>query len=163
MLYACWAGQYPVAMQPSAKGFFPENHKRFLGTYWGQVSSPYCSEVVESCDVYMFVGAIHNDYSSVGYSLLLKKEKMIDVSLSSLSASSVLRVCVRDVRACVCVHDLVVYCSFDCGCHPHWLQQCWLCLIAEGHDDNSPLPTGSLPLLDPDIVLTRHITIAVSA
>lgn len=75
------AGQYPVAMQPSAKGFFPESHKRFLGTYWGQVSSPYCSEVVESCDAYVFVGAIHNDYSSVGYSLLLKKEKMIDVDL----------------------------------------------------------------------------------
>ena len=70
-------------MQPSAKGFFPESHKRFLGTYWGQVSSPYCSEVVESCDVYMFVGAIHNDYSSVGYSLLLKKEKMIDVSATT--------------------------------------------------------------------------------
>ena len=76
-------GQYPVAMQPSAKGFFPESHKRFLGTYWGQVSSPYCSEVVESCDAYVFVGAIHNDYSSVGYSLLLKKEKMIDVSLEA--------------------------------------------------------------------------------
>lgn len=73
------SGHYPVAMQPSAKGFFPESHSRFLGTYWGQVSSPYCSEVVESCDAYLFAGAIHNDYSSVGYSLLLKKEKMIDV------------------------------------------------------------------------------------
>ena len=83
-------------MQPSAKGFFPENHERFLGTYWGQVSSPYCSEVVESCDVYMFVGAIHNDYSSVGYSLLLKKEKMIDVSMQLVCALSVL--CVRMLR-----------------------------------------------------------------
>ena len=77
-------GHYPVAMQPSAKGFFPESHKRFLGTYLGQVSSPYCSEVVESCDAYLFAGAIHNDYSSVGYSLLLKKEKMIDVRVRKL-------------------------------------------------------------------------------
>ena len=98
-MHVCWAGQYPVAMQPSAKGFFPENHKRFLGTYWGQVSSPYCSEVVESCDVYMFVGAIHNDYSSVGYSLLLKKEKMIDVSLSTLLVCIICPAC-----ACVRVH-----------------------------------------------------------
>ena len=90
------SGKFPVAMQPSAKGFFPENHERFLGTYWGQVSSPYCSEVVESCDVYMFVGAIHNDYSSVGYSLLLKKEKMIDVSMQLVSVLPVL--CVRMMR-----------------------------------------------------------------
>lgn len=90
-------------MQPSAKGFFPESHERFLGTYWGQVSSPYCSEVVESCDVYLFAGAIHNDYSSVGYSLLLKKDKMIDVSFciticvlqsTQLTNSSTYRVCI---------------------------------------------------------------------
>lgn len=74
------AGHYPVAMQPSAKGFFPESHERFLGTYWGQVSTPFCSEVVESCDSYLIAGAINNDYSSVGYSLLIKKEKTIEVS-----------------------------------------------------------------------------------
>ncbi|DBA80991.1 TPA: Pyruvate decarboxylase 3 [Trebouxia sp. C0005] len=95
------AGQYPVAMQPSAKGFFPENHKRFLGTYWGQVSSPYCSEVVESCDVYMFVGAIHNDYSSVGYSLLLKKEKMIDVDLFRVTIGG------RHTFGCVNMRDFL--------------------------------------------------------
>lgn len=119
MLHVCWAGQYPVAMQPSAKGFFPENHKRFLGTYWGQVSSPYCSEVVESCDVYMFVGAIHNDYSSVGYSLLLKKEKMIDVSLSSLLVCFVCPAC---VHACMrgCVHT----CACMCACVPACLPMC---------------------------------------
>ena len=57
---------------------------RFLGTYWGQVSTPFCSEVVESCDAYLFAGAINNDYSSVGYSLLIKKEKTIDVRTSLL-------------------------------------------------------------------------------
>ncbi len=118
ILHVCWAGQYPVAMQPSAKGFFPENHKRFLGTYWGQVSSPYCSEVVESCDVYMFVGAIHNDYSSVGYSLLLKKEKMIDVSLSSLLVCFV-------CPACVCMRACVRMClrAYACAC------MTWSCLV----------------------------------
>ncbi|KAL3161234.1 Pyruvate decarboxylase 1 [Trebouxia sp. C0009 RCD-2024] len=95
------AGHYPVAMQPSAKGFFPESHNRFLGTYWGQVSSPYCSEVVESCDAYLFAGAIHNDYSSVGYSLLLKTEKMIDVGLFRVTIGG------RHTFGCVNMRDFL--------------------------------------------------------
>lgn len=73
------ASGYAVAIMPSAKGLFPETHSRFIGTYWGPVSSPYCLEVVESADSYLFAGPIFNDYSSVGYSLLFKKEKAIIV------------------------------------------------------------------------------------
>ncbi|KAJ4845471.1 Pyruvate decarboxylase 4 [Turnera subulata] len=70
---------YPLAIMPSAKGLVPEHHPRFIGTYWGAVSTPFCSEIVESADAYLFAGPIFNDYSSVGYSLLLKKEKAIIV------------------------------------------------------------------------------------
>ncbi|CAO2199128.1 unnamed protein product [Urochloa humidicola] len=70
---------YPVAVMPSAKGLVPEHHSRFIGTYWGAVSTPLCAEIVESADAYLFAGPIFNDYSSVGYSLLLKKEKAIIV------------------------------------------------------------------------------------
>ncbi|KAJ8505808.1 hypothetical protein OPV22_006694 [Ensete ventricosum] len=70
---------YPVAVMPSAKGLVPEHHPRFLGTYWGAVSTAFCAEIVESADAYLFAGPIFNDYSSVGYSLLLKKEKAIIV------------------------------------------------------------------------------------
>ncbi|KAG9151198.1 hypothetical protein Leryth_002753 [Lithospermum erythrorhizon] len=70
---------YPVAVMPSAKGMVPENHPNFIGTYWGAVSTPFCSEIVESADTYLFAGPIFNDYSSVGYSLLLKKEKAVIV------------------------------------------------------------------------------------
>ncbi|CAD5172426.1 unnamed protein product [Musa acuminata subsp. malaccensis] len=70
---------YPIAVMPSAKGLVPEYHPRFIGTYWGAVSTAFCSEIVESADAYVFVGPIFNDYSSVGYSLLLKKEKAIIV------------------------------------------------------------------------------------
>ncbi|KAM3347246.1 hypothetical protein ACQJBY_021301 [Aegilops geniculata] len=70
---------YPVAVMPSAKGLVPEHHSRFIGTYWGAVSTPFCAEIVESADAYLFAGPIFNDYSSVGYSLLLKKEKAIIV------------------------------------------------------------------------------------
>ncbi|XP_058228236.1 pyruvate decarboxylase 2-like isoform X2 [Rhododendron vialii] len=73
------ASGYAVAVMPSAKGMFPEHHPRFIGTYWGAVSTAFCAEIVESADAYLFAGPIFNDYSSVGYSLLLKKEKAIIV------------------------------------------------------------------------------------
>ncbi|CAD5174140.1 unnamed protein product [Musa acuminata subsp. malaccensis] len=68
---------YPIAIMPSAKGMVPEHHPHFIGTYWGAVSTNYCGEIVESADAYIFVGPIFNDYSSVGYSLLIKKEKAV--------------------------------------------------------------------------------------
>ncbi|CAH8269717.1 unnamed protein product [Arabidopsis lyrata] len=73
------ASGYPLAVMPSAKGFVPEDHPHFIGTYWGAVSTLFCNEIVESADAYIFAGPIFNDYSSVGYSLLLKKEKAIIV------------------------------------------------------------------------------------
>ncbi|XP_065853273.1 pyruvate decarboxylase 2 [Euphorbia lathyris] len=73
------ASGYPVAVMPSAKGLVPEEHPHFIGTYWGAVSTAFCAEIVESADAYLFAGPIFNDYSSVGYSLLLKKEKAVIV------------------------------------------------------------------------------------
>ncbi|OAE27928.1 hypothetical protein AXG93_3309s1250 [Marchantia polymorpha subsp. ruderalis] len=73
------AAGYPVAVMPSAKGLFPETYSKFIGTYWGAVSSPFALEIVESADAYIFIGPIFNDYSSVGYSLLIKKDKMLVV------------------------------------------------------------------------------------
>ena len=70
---------YPYSVMPSAKGLIPEDHKHFIGTFWGAVSTAFCAEIVESADAYLFAGPIFNDYSSVGYSLLLKKEKAIIV------------------------------------------------------------------------------------
>ncbi|KAL3741748.1 hypothetical protein ACJRO7_017249 [Eucalyptus globulus] len=73
------ASGYPVAIMPSAKGLVQEHHPHFIGTYWGAVSTSFAGEIVESADAYIFVGPIFNDYSSVGYSLLIKKEKAIMV------------------------------------------------------------------------------------
>lgn len=70
---------YAIAVMPSAKGQVPETHPHFIGTYWGAISTAFCAEIVESADAYLFAGPIFNDYSSVGYSLLLKKEKAIIV------------------------------------------------------------------------------------
>ncbi|KAK2632747.1 hypothetical protein EUGRSUZ_L01137 [Eucalyptus grandis] len=70
---------YALAEMPSAKGLVPEQHPHFIGTYWGIVSTAFCSEIVESADAYLFAGPIFNDLSSVGYSLFIKKEKTIIV------------------------------------------------------------------------------------
>ncbi|KAG7618229.1 putative pyruvate decarboxylase [Arabidopsis thaliana] len=82
------ASGYALAMMPSAKGFVPEHHPHFIGTYWGAVSTPFCSEIVESADAYIFAGPIFNDYSSVGYSLLLKKEKAIVVQPDRITVAN---------------------------------------------------------------------------
>ncbi|KAG8377048.1 hypothetical protein BUALT_Bualt09G0127500 [Buddleja alternifolia] len=73
------ASGYVLAAMPSAKGLVPEHHPHFIGTYWGAVSSAFCAEIVESADAYLFAGPIFDDLSSVGYSLLLKKDKAIIV------------------------------------------------------------------------------------
>ncbi|KAJ9545218.1 hypothetical protein OSB04_024925 [Centaurea solstitialis] len=73
------ASGYALAVAPAGKGLVPEYHPHFIGTYWGAVSTTFCAEIVESADAYIFVGPIFNDYSSVGYSLLLKKEKALIV------------------------------------------------------------------------------------
>ncbi|KAI3677581.1 hypothetical protein L6452_36847 [Arctium lappa] len=73
------ASGYALAVSPAGKGLVPEHHPHFIGTYWGAVSTAFCAEIVESADAYIFAGPIFNDYSSVGYSLLLKKEKALIV------------------------------------------------------------------------------------
>ena len=70
---------YAVAVTPSAKGMFPENHRHFIGTYWGSLSSAFCGETVEIADASIFAGAIFDELETVGYSLSYKKNKAIIV------------------------------------------------------------------------------------
>jgi len=68
-----------VAVMPSAKGFFPEEHAQFIGVYLGSVSSPGCSELVESADAVLAAGPIFNDYTTVGWSAQPAVSKTIHV------------------------------------------------------------------------------------
>lgn len=43
------------------------------------MSISFSAEIVHSADAYLFAGPIFNDYSSVGYSLLLVEEKVVIV------------------------------------------------------------------------------------
>ncbi|KGN54657.2 pyruvate decarboxylase 1 [Cucumis sativus] len=70
---------YAVAVTPSAKGMFPENHPHFIGTYWGVISTAFCSETVEIADGSIFAGAIFDELETVGFSLSYKKNKAIIV------------------------------------------------------------------------------------
>lgn len=74
-----------VAVMPNAKGMFPENHEQFIGTYWGQVSSPGCSEVIESCDCYLFAGPTFNDYTTVGYTTAINPAKLIHAGIDQVT------------------------------------------------------------------------------
>lgn len=73
------ASGYAIAVLPAAKGLVPEHHPRFIGTYWGAVSSPFCAEVVESADAYVFVGPIFDDITTLGFSLPLDMKKSVVV------------------------------------------------------------------------------------
>ena len=70
---------YAVAIMPNAKGMFLETHPQSIGCYWGQISSPGCAEIIESCDTYLFAGPIFNDYTTVGWSCLIAPAKLIEV------------------------------------------------------------------------------------
>ena len=71
------AAGYAVAIQPAAKGMFPEEHRAFAGLYWGPVSSPGVAALVESADAYLFAGGLLSDYSTTGYSALIDAKKLL--------------------------------------------------------------------------------------
>lgn len=71
------ASGYPVAVQPAAKGMFPEDHPSYAGVYWGSVSSPGVARLVESADAYLFAGALLTDYSTTGYTAALESKKLL--------------------------------------------------------------------------------------
>lgn len=68
-----------VAVQPSAKSFFPENHPQFIGIYWGSVSSPGCEELVDWADLIIAAGAVYTDYTTVGWTAQPPDGKTINI------------------------------------------------------------------------------------
>ena len=59
-----------VAVMAAAKSFFPEDHRQFVGMYWGEVSTPGAWEIVDWSDSMLCIGAIFNDYSTVGWTAM---------------------------------------------------------------------------------------------
>jgi pyruvate decarboxylase len=59
-----------VAVQPAAKGMFPEHHPQFVGIFWGQVSTDAADSIVHWADALLCVGTVFNDYSTVGWTAI---------------------------------------------------------------------------------------------
>lgn len=71
---------YALAAMPDAKGFVSEQHPNYIGIYWGPVSSPGCAEIVESSDLYFFIGPNFNDYTTVGHVCNIQAKKTIMIA-----------------------------------------------------------------------------------
>jgi indolepyruvate decarboxylase len=76
---------YALAAMPDAKGFVSEQHPNYIGIYWGPVSSPGCAEIVESSDLYFFVGPNFNDYTTVGHVCNIQPKKTIMIADGKVS------------------------------------------------------------------------------
>jgi pyruvate decarboxylase len=72
------ASGYAVAVMPDAKGMVSEQLDNYIGTYWGSVGTPGVASIVESADWCLFAGPIFSDYTTVGHSALIRRDKLID-------------------------------------------------------------------------------------
>ena len=67
-----------VAVMPSAKGLFPEDHPQFAGIALGEVSSRGCQELFDWTDGLLCAGTLFTDYTSVGWHALPVAGQTID-------------------------------------------------------------------------------------
>jgi pyruvate decarboxylase len=59
-----------VAVQPAAKGMFPEDHPQFVGIFWGQVSTLASDAIINWADAIICAGTAFTDYSTVGWTAM---------------------------------------------------------------------------------------------
>ncbi|OIW32938.1 pyruvate decarboxylase [Coniochaeta ligniaria NRRL 30616] len=59
-----------VAVQPAAKGMFPEDHPQFIGVFWGQVSTLASDAIINWADAIICAGTMFTDYSTVGWTAM---------------------------------------------------------------------------------------------
>ncbi len=73
-----------VAVMPSAKGFFPENHPQFAGISLGEVSTHGCNELVDWADGLLCAGTVFTDYTTVGWTSIPIANKIIDADFDRI-------------------------------------------------------------------------------
>lgn len=94
--------QCAVAIFPDAKGTFDETHGQFVGTYWGDVSTPpYIEHFIEQCDLKIFVGCNFSDYTTVGWAISYNDERSMIVAPDHIHVN-----CVR--YSCVDMRDAIM-------------------------------------------------------
>tara|TARA_R110000868_G_scaffold64011_1_gene192634 strand:- start:2013 stop:3695 length:1683 start_codon:yes stop_codon:yes gene_type:complete len=88
------SSHYAITTMADAKGFISEQHPNYIGIYWGPVSSPGCSEIVESSDMCFFVGPNFNDYTTVGHDFNVHENKTIIVADDYVTVAGKVYTCV---------------------------------------------------------------------
>lgn len=73
-----------VAVMAAAKSFFPEEHPQYVGTYWGEISSPGTSAIVDWSDSVVCLGAVFNDYSTVGWTAMPSGPTVLNANKDSV-------------------------------------------------------------------------------
>ena len=68
-----------VAVMPSAKSFFPEQHHQYIGIYLGAAGSPGTAEVIDSSDAVLAAGPLFTDYTTTGWTALPSVQRLIQV------------------------------------------------------------------------------------
>ena len=68
-----------VAVMPSAKSFFPQEHPQYIGIYLGASSSPGCGEIVDAADAILAAGPLFTDYTTTGWTAQLAEKRLIQV------------------------------------------------------------------------------------
>lgn len=72
------ASGLPTFVAPMGKGAVDETHKNFGGVYAGNGSNPGVSEVVESSDLILSIGAIKSDFNTTGFTYRIGQLNTID-------------------------------------------------------------------------------------
>lgn len=73
-----------VAVMPSAKSLFPEDHKQFAGIYWGQVSTAKADAIMEWSDLTICAGCVFTDYSTTGWTALQPSSHRLEIEYDSV-------------------------------------------------------------------------------
>jgi len=76
-----------VAVMPSAKGLFPEDHPQFAGIALGEVSTRGCNEIIDWADSLLCAGTVFTDYTTVGWTSLPPAAKIIDAGYDRIVVS----------------------------------------------------------------------------
>lgn len=84
-----------VAVMPGAKSFFPEDHKQFVGVYWGQASTLGADAIVDWSDGIFGAGVVFTDYSTVGWTAMPSESITLTADLDHLSFTGANFNCVR--------------------------------------------------------------------
>ena len=76
-----------VAVMPGAKSFFPEQHKQFVGIFWGEVSTLGADTMIDWSDAIFAAGTVFTDYSTMGWTAEPKGGRVLTADFDQVSGA----------------------------------------------------------------------------